>query len=66
MGRDLTPPQTALVEQIDGRRSIVEIIDLVIGSGTLARADRVEIAGDALDTCRSLWEQDFISAGFNQ
>lgn len=61
--RDLTPMQAALVEQIDGRRSIAEIIDLVTGSGTFARADRVEIAREALDLCRSLWEQDFISAG---
>lgn len=66
MGRDLTPLQTALVEQIDGRRSIVEIIDLVTGSGTLARVDRVEIASDALSPCRSLWEQDLMSVGFNQ
>jgi len=64
--RDLTPLQAALVEQIDGRRSIVEIIDLVTGSGTFARAHRVEIASDALGLCRSLWEQDFISVGLSQ
>ena len=64
--RDLTPLQTALVGQIDGRRTIAEIIDLVTGSETFARADRVEIASDALGLCRSLWEQDFISVGLSQ
>ena len=64
--RGLSPLQGALVEQIDGRRSIAEIIDIVTGSGTFARADRVEIASDALDTCRSLWEQDFVALGIGQ
>ena len=59
--RDLTPVQAALVEHIDGRRSIADIIDVVTGSGTFARADRGEIAGVALDTCRALWEQDFLT-----
>ena len=61
--RDLTPLQAALVERFDGRRSIAEVIHVVTGSGTFSRADRGKIASDALDTCRSLWEQDFISVG---
>lgn len=64
--RDLTPVQAALVEHIDGRRSIAEIIDLVAESGTFACADPGEIAGVALDTCRALWEQDFIGVGLSR
>ena len=64
--REVTPLQAALVEHIDGRRSIAEIIDVVTGSGTFARADREETAGDALVLCRSLWEQDFIAIGIRR
>ena len=64
--REVTPLQAALVEHIDGRRSITDIINVVTGSGTFARADRGEIAGVALDTCRSLWEQDFIAVGLGR
>ena len=64
--REVTPLQAALVEHIDGRRSITDIINVVTGSGTFARADRGEIAGVALDTCRSLWEQDFIAIGIRR
>ena len=61
--REVTPLQAALVEHIDGRRSIADIIDAVTSSGTFARADRGDIAGVALNTCRALWEQDFIAVG---
>ena len=46
---------------LDGRRTIAEIIDVVAGSGTVARADREATAGDGLVLCRSLWEQDFLA-----
>ena len=61
--RELTPPQAALAEQIDGRRSMTEIIDIVAGSDAFARIDGGEITDVGLNTYRSLWEQDFIAVG---
>ena len=61
--RELTPLQAALTEQIDGHRCIDEIIDVVIGSGALARADRAEVQAVSLETFRSLWQQDFLAMG---
>lgn len=59
--RELTPLQAALVECIDGYRSIENIVDAVTSSGSFARADRDEVAHVALETFRSLWQQDFVA-----
>ena len=63
--RELTPLQAALIEQVDGYRSISEIVDVAIGSGALARADRAEVAAVSLETFRSLWQQDFLAMGIH-
>ena len=63
--RELTPLQAALIEQVDGYRSISEIVDVAIGSGVLARADRAEVAAVSLETFRSLWQQDFLAMGIH-
>ena len=59
--RELTSLEAALVEHIDGRRSIAEIIDVVTGSGTVPRADRDAIARTARETFRSLWQVDLLA-----
>ena len=59
--REVTPLQAALVEHIDGGRSIADIIDAVTGSGTFARADREATALTARETFRSLWQTDFLA-----
>ena len=59
--REVTPLQAALVEHIDGGRSIADIIDAVTGSGTFARADREATALTARETFRSLWQTAFLA-----
>ena len=59
--RGLTPLQAALIEQVDGLRSIQGIVDAVISGGTFARADTAEVVAVSLETFRSLWQQDFLS-----
>ena len=59
----MSPLQVALVERIDGQRSISEIIDSVVGGGAFARSDRGDIEATALETFRSLWQQDFVALG---
>ena len=61
--RGLTPLQAALIEQVDGLRSIQGIVDAVISGGTFARADTAEVVAVSLETFRSLWQQDFLSMG---
>lgn len=64
--RELAPVQVALVERIDGHRSISEIIDAVVASGAFARSDHGEIEAVALETFRSLWQQDFVALGIRR
>jgi SAM-dependent methyltransferase len=61
--RGLTPLQTALIEQVDGLRSIQGIVDAVTRGGTFARADTAEVVAVSLETFRSLWQQDFLAMG---
>ena len=61
--RQLTPLQSALLEQVDSRRTIGEIVEAVMSSGTYARADRDDVTTEALTTFRSLWQQDFLAMG---
>lgn len=60
---ELAPLEAALLERMDGHRTIAEVVDAVVASGTYARADREEIAHVALETFRSLWHQDFLTMG---
>lgn len=61
--RELAPLESALLERMDGHRSIDQIIDAVVASGTYARAGRDEVADVALETFRALWQQDFVALG---
>lgn len=61
--RGLTPLQSALVASIDGHRSIDEIVDAVLSSGSFARSDRAEVRTDALEVFQSLWQEDFLAMG---
>jgi SAM-dependent methyltransferase len=63
--RGLTPLQAALIEQVDGLRSIQGIVDAVISGGTFARADTAEVVAVSLETFRSLWQQDFLAMGIH-
>lgn len=54
----LTPAQLPFVQQVDGRRSIAEIIDGVAGAG---RDDRAREFGRRL--FESLWRLDFLAMG---
>lgn len=61
--RELTPLQAALVERVDGRRSIEAIASAVAGSGGGAHVDPRDITSAALETFQSLWQQDFLAMG---
>jgi SAM-dependent methyltransferase len=61
--RGLTPLQAALIEQVDGLRSIQGIVDAVISGSAFARADTAEVVAVSLETFRSLWQQDFLAMG---
>jgi SAM-dependent methyltransferase len=61
--RGLTPLQTALIEQVDGHRTISDIVDAAISGSTFARADTAEVVAVSLETFRSLWQQDFLAMG---
>ena len=61
--RELTPLQAALIEQVDGHRTISDIVDAVISGGTFARANPSEVVAVSLETFRSLWQQDFLAMG---
>ena len=63
--RELTPLQAALIEQVDGHRTISDIVDTVTGSGAFARADRSEVVALGLETFQSLWHQDYLAMGIN-
>jgi SAM-dependent methyltransferase len=61
--RGLTPLQTALIEQVDGHRTISDIVDAAISGSTFARADTAEVVAVSLETFSSLWQQDFLAMG---
>jgi SAM-dependent methyltransferase len=61
--RELTPLQAALIEQVDGHRTISDIVDAAISGSTFARADTAEVVAVSLETFRSLWQQDFLAMG---
>ncbi|MGA1662335.1 MAG: SAM-dependent methyltransferase, partial [Candidatus Nanopelagicales bacterium] len=61
--RELSPLQAALAEGIDDRRSIAEIAEAVASSGAFARSDIAEVRTVAVETFRSLWQQDFLAMG---
>jgi hypothetical protein len=63
--RELTPLQAALVEHVDGNRTISDIVDTVTGSGAFARADRAEVVAVSLETFQSLWQQDYLAMGID-
>jgi SAM-dependent methyltransferase len=63
--RGLTPLQTALIEQVDGHRTISDIVDAAISGSTFARADTAEVVAVSLETFRSLWQQDFLAMGIH-
>ena len=63
--RELTPLQAALIEQVDGHRTISDIVDAVISGGTFARANPSEVVAVSLETFRSLWQQDVLAMGIS-
>ena len=63
--RELTPLQAALVEHVDGNRTISDIVDTVTGSGAFARADRAEVVAVSLETFQPLWQQDYLAMGID-
>lgn len=64
--RELTPLQAALIEQVDGHRTISDIVDTVTGSGAFARSARDELEAAGVDTFRSLWQLDFVAMGIRR
>jgi SAM-dependent methyltransferase len=64
--RELTPLQAALIEQVDGHRTISDIVDTVTSSGAFARSARDELEAAAVDTFRSLWQLDFVAMGIRR
>jgi hypothetical protein len=50
-----------LLQQVDGRRSIVDIISLVSNVGNLAHEDPLALASFAKAFFKRLWQLDFLS-----
>lgn len=61
--RELPPLPAALLERVDERRSIAEIIASVASSGAPSRVDPIDLRATALETFQSLWQQDVLALG---
>ncbi len=57
----LSPLECLLLQQVDGRRSIVDIISLVSNVGNLAHEDPLALASFAKAFFKRLWQLDFLS-----
>ena len=53
--------ELALVQEIDGERSVREIVEAARTSGVLPRRNAVELEQLALDCFASFWKRDFLS-----
>ncbi len=61
----LTPAQLPFVQQVDGRRTIAEIIDSVAQSRGVGAEDRPHVREFARKLFRSLWRLDFLAMALN-
>lgn len=59
----LDPAQIALVQKVDGRRTIREIVALAAGTGPLSWRSQADLEDFGLTLFRSLWQRDFLSMG---
>ena len=60
---DLSALQAALVESIDGHRSIRQITDRLAASGSFARSPADEVTATSLATFQALWQTDIVALG---
>jgi len=58
---ELSALQAALVEGIDGHRSIGEIADRLAASGSFARTPAEEVTAASLATFQALWQSDIVA-----
>lgn len=61
--RELDPLQAALMQRVDGHRTIADLVEGVVESGAFARSDVADVAAAAVDICTSLWQEDFLAMG---
>jgi SAM-dependent methyltransferase len=61
--QQLDPVSLALVQQVDGRRSIAEIIAAAASSGVLPPRSQAELEDLGQSVFRSLWQRDFVRMG---
>lgn len=61
----LNPAQLPLVQHVDGRRSIREIIDCVARQGNVAQENRAILQDFAHTLFRALWRLDFLAMALN-
>ena len=59
----LTPLEAALVEGVDGNRSIREIADRTARSGSFARSEADDLAARSVITFQALWQRDYLAMG---
>ena len=57
----LDPTHLAFAQQVDGERTIREVVERVAQSGVLGRSDQTELEYIALELFESLWRMDFIA-----
>jgi hypothetical protein len=59
----LTPVQSALLQQMDGRRTIREIVAAATESGAIPPQNLAEVEQFAKALFQSLWQLDFVAMG---
>jgi hypothetical protein len=59
----LDPTQSVLVNNMDGHRTIEQIVADLVSRGSLARSDEVHVMDVARETFRMLWQWDFVAMG---
>ena len=61
----LNPAQASLMNQVDGHRTIANVVTRVLEDDSIAPADRAEVTAIALDMFQSLWQLDFLAMGMS-
>jgi hypothetical protein len=59
----LTPVQSALLQQMDGRRTIREIVAAATETGAIPPLNLAEVEEFAKTLFQSLWQLDFVAMG---
>jgi hypothetical protein len=62
----LEPAQLALLQQMDGRRTIREIMAAASPSGVLPQPSQADLEQFATTLFQSLWQLDFLAMGLKR